>query len=53
MWQGEGTVTEHVRRVRLKIESDARRPAYLATVRGVGYRLDAPSFVAELVRRAA
>jgi two-component system, OmpR family, phosphate regulon response regulator PhoB len=37
-WQGEATVTEHVHRVRHKIERDGRR--FLHTVRGVGYRLE-------------
>jgi DNA-binding response OmpR family regulator len=38
-WQDEATVTEHVRRLRLKLEDldDAPR---IATVRGVGYRLE-------------
>ena len=35
-----GTVTVHVRRLREKIESDPRKPRHLATVWGVGYRLD-------------
>ena len=35
-----GTVTVHVRRLREKIESDPRQPRHLATVWGVGYRLD-------------
>jgi DNA-binding response OmpR family regulator len=33
-----GTVTVHVRRLRLKIEDDASRPRHLETVFGVGYR---------------
>ena len=37
-WQGRSTVTEHVRRVRLKIESDPENPRYITTIRGVGYR---------------
>ncbi|HEY1652902.1 MAG TPA: response regulator transcription factor [Acidimicrobiales bacterium] len=37
-WQGCSTVTEHVRRVRLKIESDPEHPRWITTVRGVGYR---------------
>jgi DNA-binding response OmpR family regulator len=37
-WQGEATVTEHVHRLRHKLEhGDAR---FLQTVRGVGYRLE-------------
>jgi two-component system, OmpR family, phosphate regulon response regulator PhoB len=37
-WQTEATVTEHVYRLRLKIEADPRRPRWLHTVRSVGYR---------------
>jgi two-component system phosphate regulon response regulator PhoB len=37
--RGEATVTEHVRRLRLKIEIDPAEPRHLAAVRGVGYRL--------------
>jgi two-component system response regulator ResD len=37
-WQGCSTVTEHVRRVRLKIESDPEKPHWITTVRGIGYR---------------
>jgi DNA-binding response OmpR family regulator len=37
-WQGRSTVTEHVRRVRLKIEPDPDSPRWITTVRGVGYR---------------
>lgn len=37
-WQTEATVTEHVYRLRLKIEADPQRPARLRTVRAVGYR---------------
>lgn len=39
-WQSEATVTEHVHRLRRKIETDPTRPARLCTVRGVGYRLE-------------
>lgn len=38
-WLGEATVTEHVHRLRLKLETDPARPALLRTVRGVGYQL--------------
>lgn len=38
-WQDPATVTEHVRRLRRKIEVDPLRPRRLETVRGVGYRL--------------
>jgi DNA-binding response OmpR family regulator len=39
-WQGEATVTEHVHRIRSKVEPDPGRPRWLRTVRGVGYRLE-------------
>ena len=39
-WQDPDTVTEHVRRLRRKIESDPDRPEWITTVRGVGYRFD-------------
>jgi len=32
------TVTEHVRRLRLKVESDPANPRWIETARGVGYR---------------
>ena len=41
-WQGRSTVTEHVRRVRLKIEPDPDTPRWILTVRGVGYRFSIP-----------
>jgi DNA-binding response OmpR family regulator len=41
-WQGRSTVTEHVRRVRLKIEPDPDAPRWIQTVRGVGYRFCTP-----------
>ena len=37
-WQTEATVTEHVYRLRQKIEDDPRHPRRLRTVRAVGYR---------------
>jgi len=37
-WQTPATVTEHVYRLRQKIEADPRRPRHLRTVRAVGYR---------------
>jgi DNA-binding response OmpR family regulator len=40
-WQDPATVTEHVRRIRRKIESDPDRPRWVTTVRGVGYRFEA------------
>ncbi len=42
-WQGRSTVTEHVRRVRLKIETDPESPHWITTIRGIGYRFSAPS----------
>ena len=39
-WQDPRTVTEHVRRVRQKIERARGGPVRLETVRGVGYRFD-------------
>lgn len=39
-WQSEATVTEHVRRLRTKLELDPRRPSTIVTVRGTGYRYD-------------
>ena len=39
-WQDPATVTEHVRRIRLKIEPDDDSPHRIRTVRGVGYSFD-------------
>jgi two-component system phosphate regulon response regulator PhoB len=39
-WQDPATVTEHVRRIRMKIEPDADGPHRIRTVRGVGYAFD-------------
>ena len=39
-WQSLATVTEHVRRLRMKLEADRERPRWIRTVRGVGYRFD-------------
>jgi DNA-binding response OmpR family regulator len=36
------SVDVYIRRLREKIESDPRHPRYLKTLRGVGYRLEAP-----------
>lgn len=41
-WQDSATVTEHVRRIRKKIEPDPDRPRYIETVRGLGYRFAPP-----------
>ena len=40
-WQDPATVTEHVRRLRLKLEADPANPKWLHTVRGIGYRFSA------------
>ena len=37
-WQDPATVTEHIRRLRKKIEDNPDEPRWLTTVRGVGYR---------------
>jgi DNA-binding response OmpR family regulator len=42
-WQQGSTVTEHVRRLRSKIEQAPHAPRILMTVRGVGYRFDPPA----------
>lgn len=39
-WQDDGTVTEHVRRLRRKIEAVPEQPRWVRTVRGVGYRFE-------------
>ena len=39
-WQDAATVTEHIRRLRRKIEADADNPIRITTVRGVGYRFE-------------
>jgi DNA-binding response OmpR family regulator len=39
-WQDAATVTEHVRRLRKKIEVNPDEPRWLRTVRGVGYRFE-------------
>jgi DNA-binding response OmpR family regulator len=36
-WQSPGTVTEHIRRLRNRIELDPDHPRWITTVRGVGY----------------
>jgi two-component system, OmpR family, phosphate regulon response regulator PhoB len=36
-----GTVTEHARRLRQRIEDDPDRPRWIKTVRGIGYRFEA------------
>jgi DNA-binding response OmpR family regulator len=39
-WQDPDTVTEHIRRIRRRIEPDPEHPRWIKTVRGVGYRFD-------------
>ncbi len=39
-WQDPDTVTEHIRRIRRRIEADPDHPRWIKTVRGVGYRFD-------------
>ena len=39
-WQSDATVTEHVRRLRRKIEEDPDNPRWITTIRGVGYRFE-------------
>jgi DNA-binding response OmpR family regulator len=41
-WQDVDTVTEHVRRLRRKIEPDSSAPVRIVTVRGAGYRFEPP-----------
>jgi DNA-binding response OmpR family regulator len=48
----QSTVTVHVRRLREKIEEDPANPVLLATVWGVGYRLDSRDDQAVPPRRA-
>jgi two-component system phosphate regulon response regulator PhoB len=37
-WQSPKTVTEHIRRLRLRLDCDPDRPRHLISVRGVGYQ---------------
>jgi two-component system phosphate regulon response regulator PhoB len=46
-WQGGATVTEHIRRLRSKIEVDPDHPKWITTVRGVGYRFEPPAVAPE------
>ncbi|MCU1499292.1 MAG: hypothetical protein JWM47_3245 [Acidimicrobiales bacterium] len=39
-WQSPATITEHVRRVRTKLEVDPENPVRIVTVRGAGYRFE-------------
>jgi len=42
-WQNEAKVTEHIRRLRAKLEADPNHPTWITTVRGVGYRFNPPT----------
>jgi len=37
-WQTTATVSEHIHRLRRKVETDPSRPRWIQTLRGVGYR---------------
>ena len=37
-WQTPSTVTEHIRRIRIKLQTQPDLPSWLVTVRGTGYR---------------
>jgi len=37
----ERTIDAHIKNIRLKLEADPKNPAYIQTVHGVGYKLDA------------
>jgi two-component system phosphate regulon response regulator PhoB len=39
-WQDDGTVTEHIRRIRQKLRSTGTRDRWIRTIRGVGYRFE-------------
>ena len=36
----DNTITVYIKRIRGKIERDPKKPVYLKTIRGIGYRLD-------------
>lgn len=42
-WQKAATVTEHIHRLRVKLERDLEHPKLLRTVRRAGYRFDRPA----------
>ncbi len=48
-----GTLNVHICRLREKIEENPRSPAYLRTVRGVGYRFEIPEEANEETEREA
>ena len=39
----ENTIMVHISRIREKIEDDARKPRYIKTVRGLGYKFESKS----------
>jgi two-component system phosphate regulon response regulator PhoB len=39
-WQDPATITEHVRRIRAKIEQDRAHPRWIRTVRAAGYAFE-------------
>lgn len=39
-WQQQATVTEHIRKLRIKIEDNPAAPRWICTVRNLGYRFD-------------
>ena len=39
-WQQQATVTEHIRKLRTKIEDNPAAPRWISTVRNMGYRFD-------------
>ncbi len=41
-WLGPATVTEHIRRLRSRLTANGGSRDWIGTVRGVGYRFDAP-----------
>jgi DNA-binding response OmpR family regulator len=36
----ERTIDAHIKNIRLKLEKDPRKPDYIKTVFGIGYKLD-------------
>lgn len=38
----DSTIMVHISNIREKIESDSRQPEYLKTIRGLGYKIEAP-----------
>lgn len=38
----DSTIMVHISNLREKIESDSKQPAYLKTIRGLGYKIEAP-----------